>query len=129
MAKWLQHWFGRCSQDGCLKYPSDAYARMRWAKRTVTKGLPIMALPTLSIPTQVRALATDYDGTIAHNGVVDDATWAALQRFKASGRALILVTGRRLDDLAALFPQFDQFDAVVVENGAVLHWPSTGQDE
>ena len=28
------------------------------------------------------ALATDYDGTIAHHGVVDAPTLAALKRFK-----------------------------------------------
>ena len=40
------------------------------------------------------ALATDYDGTIATDGVVDAATVEALQSVLASGRRLILVTGR-----------------------------------
>jgi hypothetical protein len=31
------------------------------------------------------ALAADYDGTIAHDGTVDDATVAALERFKETG--------------------------------------------
>ncbi len=35
-----------------------------------------------------RALATDYNGTIAHDGVVDEATLAALERLKQTGRAL-----------------------------------------
>ena len=39
------------------------------------------------------ALATDYDGTLAHDGVVDPEALAALQRLKESGRHLILVTG------------------------------------
>lgn len=42
------------------------------------------------------AFATDYDGTLAHNGVVDAPTIAALERLKASGRKLIMVTGREL---------------------------------
>src|SRR5918995_742045 len=45
------------------------------------------------------ALACDYDGTIATHGLVDDETIAALRRFRASGRKLILVTGRELDEL------------------------------
>ncbi|MEA3209234.1 MAG: hypothetical protein QOE70_2291 [Chthoniobacter sp.] len=76
-----------------------------------------------------RALATDYDGTIATHGVVDEATLAALRRFRASGRFLIMVTGRRMDDLRQVFPQVDGFDLVVAENGALLHWPHVRRDE
>ncbi|MEJ7729070.1 MAG: hypothetical protein WKG00_07640 [Polyangiaceae bacterium] len=39
-----------------------------------------------------QVLCTDYDGTIAHDGVVDEATVAALERLLASGRRLVLVT-------------------------------------
>jgi hydroxymethylpyrimidine pyrophosphatase-like HAD family hydrolase len=73
------------------------------------------------------ALATDYDGTIAHDGVTDDATLAALRRVKASGRKLILVTGRELEDLFATFAHTDLFDLAVVENGALLYNPATKQ--
>lgn len=72
------------------------------------------------------ALATDYDGTIAHDGVVDDATMDALKRLKASGRRLILVTGRELPGIYEVFPQgIPLFDKLVVENGALLHDPKT----
>lgn len=66
------------------------------------------------------ALATDYDGTIAHDGKVEDKTIAALRRVKDSGRKLILVTGRELPDLKQVFPQVELFDKVVAENGALL---------
>ena len=72
-------------------------------------------------------LATDYDGTIAHDGVVAPSTVAALERLKESGRRLVLVTGRELEDLSGVFPRLDLFDQVVAENGAVLFTPSTGQ--
>lgn len=75
------------------------------------------------------ALATDYDGTIAHDGVVDAATLDALRRFRTSGRILILVTGRLYEELPAIFPQVDEFDAVVAENGAHLRWPRERRDE
>ncbi len=74
------------------------------------------------------ALATDYDGTIATEGAVDSATIAALERWKATGRKLILVTGRMMDDWLAVFPKYaspDFFDWVVTENGAVLYHPSS----
>ncbi len=45
------------------------------------------------------ALATDYHGTIADEGVVDGSTLVALGRLRAAGRRLILVTGRDLTDL------------------------------
>ena len=70
------------------------------------------------------ALATDYDGTLAHDGRVDQATIAALERFRQSGRKLILVTGRLLADLASIFSRLDLFDCVVAENGAVVYHPA-----
>jgi hydroxymethylpyrimidine pyrophosphatase-like HAD family hydrolase len=45
------------------------------------------------------ALACDYDGTIASHGRVDGATLSRSSGLRASGRKLILVTGRELDDL------------------------------
>ena len=70
------------------------------------------------------ALATDYDGTLATDGVVTEASLAALTEFKKSGRRLLLVTGRRLVDLLEVFPEVNVFDIVVAENGAVLYVPS-----
>ena len=71
------------------------------------------------------ALACDYDGTIAHNGRVSDATLAALERLRASGRKLILVTGRELEELLGTFPGVQYFDSVVAENGALLYHPGS----
>lgn len=71
------------------------------------------------------ALATDYDGTLAHDGKVDDATVSALHRLRESGRRLILVSGRELPDLLSTFSYADFFDRMVLENGALLYDPST----
>ena len=65
------------------------------------------------------ALACDYDGTLARHGRVDEPTLAALRRVRDSGRRLILVTGRRLDDLQSVFPEYQLFDRIVAENGGV----------
>ena len=71
------------------------------------------------------ALACDYDGTLASHGRVDEEVVAALKRVRSSGRKLILVTGRELDNIIHLFPHLDLFDSMVVENGALLYHPSS----
>jgi HAD superfamily hydrolase (TIGR01484 family) len=71
-------------------------------------------------------LACDYDGTLAHNGVLDNATAAALDRFRASGRRLLMVTGRELPDLQRVCQVLDKFDWIVAENGALLYRPCDG---
>jgi hydroxymethylpyrimidine pyrophosphatase-like HAD family hydrolase len=73
------------------------------------------------------ALATDYDGTLATHGAVSEATLAALHRFVASGRKLVLVTGRQIDDLEQSFAHLALFERVVAENGAVVYTPATKQ--
>ncbi len=74
-------------------------------------------------------LACDYDGTLAHNGRVEAATLAALERLLASGRQLVLATGRELGELLAVFPEIDLFTLVVAENGALLYKPSSKEDK
>ncbi len=74
------------------------------------------------------ALATDYDGTIAHNGSVTAETTAALKRCKETGRRLILVTGRELPDIKRAYPEIKLFDRVVAENGALIYDPSTEEE-
>ena len=74
------------------------------------------------------AFATDYDGTLAHHGRVDAPTLGALERLKASGRKLLMVTGRELPDLKRVFDRLDLFDLVVAENGSLLYFPETHEE-
>lgn len=74
------------------------------------------------------ALAVDFDGTIACDGVVEAETIAALSRVRQQGRRVLLVTGRRLDDLLHHLPQLDLFDRVVAEDGAVIYHPATREE-
>jgi HAD superfamily hydrolase (TIGR01484 family) len=69
------------------------------------------------------ALAADYDGTLAHNGAIDHDAVNALERLRATGRRIILVTGRTLDDLARVCPYLGLFDRIVAENGSLLYRP------
>src|SRR5437588_11281925 len=74
------------------------------------------------------ALACDYDGTIAWDGAVSENTVLVLEELRKSGRKLILVTGRELDDLIKVFPRLDLFDRVVAENGGLLYRPATREE-
>jgi hydroxymethylpyrimidine pyrophosphatase-like HAD family hydrolase len=71
----------------------------------------------------IRALATDFDGTIASHGIVPEATIEALHKAREAGMLLILVTGRELRDFELMKTDLSMFDIAVVENGAVLYDP------
>jgi hydroxymethylpyrimidine pyrophosphatase-like HAD family hydrolase len=73
------------------------------------------------------ALALDYDGTIAVNDRFDPAVREAVAGARAQGLTVLLVTGRRLADLRNVAGDLSCFDVVVAENGAVLHFPSSGR--
>lgn len=72
-------------------------------------------------------LTCDFDGTIARDGAVLASALQALGKLRASGRKLILATGRLLDDFLAIFPGVSIFDRVIAENGAVLYRPSSNE--
>lgn len=76
-------------------------------------------------PMKWRALATDYDGTIATHGCVDEPTVEALKRLRERVPVL-LVTGRELTDLLRLPLDLKLFDLIVAENGGVLYTPADG---
>lgn len=73
-------------------------------------------------------LASDYDGTLASQGLVDEQTLDAIDRLLHSGRRLLLVTGREIDDLKRVFPQIDLCELVVAENGGLLYNPKTQEE-
>jgi HAD superfamily hydrolase (TIGR01484 family) len=75
------------------------------------------------------ALATDYDGTLALEGRVAAHVKEALVRLKATGRKLVLVTGRQLEDLRRVFPEYALFDRIVAENGAHVFRPDTQEEK
>ena len=73
------------------------------------------------------ALAPDYDGTIAVKDVLDGEVRDAIGAVRRQGVAVLLVTGRRLADLRRVAGDLACFDAIVAENGAVLHFPVSGR--
>ena len=67
-----------------------------------------------------RAVAVDFDGTLAEGAVAPD-TLAALAEARARGIRVILVTGRIMSELREVFPDVgDHLDGVVAENGGLL---------
>lgn len=71
-----------------------------------------------------KVLACDYDDTLASNGSVSADTVAALEKLKAAGMNIVLVTGRELEDLQNAFGSLSAFHQIVLENGAVLYDPA-----
>jgi len=69
----------------------------------------------------MKILATDYDDTLATDGVIAEETIAALQQFRARGNQVVLVTGRILDDFFRVCPVHTFLDWIVAENGAVFY--------
>jgi HAD superfamily hydrolase (TIGR01484 family) len=73
-------------------------------------------------------LACDYDHTLAWAGRVGPATVETLRRLRQTGRKLVLVTGRLLNEVLGLCPELELFDRVVAENGAVLYRPARREE-
>lgn len=79
------------------------------------------------MPSQIRAVAIDYDGTLAGRDGPTPAVLDAIAATRAGGIRVVLVTGRVLAELLVVFPDaLERFDAVVAENGAVV---ATGRRE
>jgi hypothetical protein len=76
---------------------------------------------------RLSVLALDYDGTIAVDGVLDPKVREVLAEVRRTDINVILVTGRRMDDLRRLIGDLQMFDAIVAENGAVVAHPATGR--
>jgi len=75
----------------------------------------------------VLILATDYDGTLADDGVVSSSAIQAVEELKRSGRSVVLVTGRELPQLLEIFDRTDLFDWIVAENGSLIYRPADGE--
>ncbi len=74
-----------------------------------------------------RALALDYDGTIAKDGVLSPDVRDAIGEVRQRGVAVALVTGRQVADLRRVVGDVTCFDVIVGENGCVLDFPATGR--
>ena len=75
---------------------------------------------------RIRAVLTDIDDTLTHEGRLPAIAYAAMERLKAAGLIVIPVTGRPAgwcDHIARMWP----VDAVVGENGAFYFWFGDGR--
>src|SRR4030095_5644049 len=71
-----------------------------------------------------KALACDFDGTLASEDRIGEEGRTALGQARAAGLRLVLVTGRTFFELTRVCDCLDLFEAVVAENGAVLYYPA-----
>jgi len=75
----------------------------------------------MGFPGWFRAVALDFDGTLAEGGQPGAEVLSSLSRARARGVSVVLVTGRILSELREVFPDVHaHVDSVVAENGAVL---------
>ena len=74
---------------------------------------------------KLAALALDYDGTIAVDGILGPSVRDAIAAARLLGIVVVLVTGRRLADLRRAVGDLTCVDVVVAENGAVLEFPAS----
>jgi hypothetical protein len=86
-------------------------------------GTPV----ALVFDVKLAAIALDYDGTIALNDIMDASVRTAIAAARDAGIAVVLATGRRLDDLRRAAGDLTCFDVVVAENGAVVDFPLRGR--
>lgn len=76
------------------------------------------------MPHFFRAIAVDYDGTLAERDRPHRHALAALAELRRRGRRVLLCTGRIMSELRAVFPDAEHhFDAIVAENGGVVALP------
>ncbi len=77
---------------------------------------------------KLAVLALDYDGTITDRvGRLDSSVRKAIGDLRASGIAVLIVTGRRLEHLREGAGDLRIVDAVVAENGALIVFPASGR--
>lgn len=89
---------------------------------TATRARGALSAKLEGMSAYFRVVAVDFDGTLTEGGRPEPDVLEALAEVRRSGRRVVLVTGRVVDELCGVFPDFDDwFDAVVAENGAVLH--------
>lgn len=73
---------------------------------------------------RLRVIATDYDGTIATDGVAGSAVREAIRKARQRGVLVVIVTGRILSELRQVAGCLDFVDGVVAENGGVVALPN-----
>ncbi len=75
---------------------------------------------------KLAVIALDYDGTITRDDRLNASMIEAIADARRRGVVVMLVTGRRLDDLRRVAGKLHFVDGVVAENGALMHFPDGG---
>src|SRR5689334_16249542 len=75
---------------------------------------------------KLSVLAIGYDGAIARDGRLNEVAREAVSEARRHGVAVVVASGRSLDDLRGATGALDWADAFVAENGAVVAFPNRG---
>jgi hypothetical protein len=77
--------------------------------------------PTVGRSRYFRAVVTDFDGTLTHDGHLGVEVVGAIDGARRAGVEVIVATGRILDELRATEPRVESLvRTIVAENGSVL---------
>ena len=76
---------------------------------------------------KLSVIALDYDGTVARGDALDPSVREAIAAARTQGIAVLLVTGRILEELRRVAGDLHFVDGVIAENGAVIHFPESGR--
>jgi hydroxymethylpyrimidine pyrophosphatase-like HAD family hydrolase len=74
---------------------------------------------------KLSVIAVDYDGTVASRDTLEPSVRDAIAAARTNGIAVLLVTGRSLDELRRVAGDLYFVDGVVAENGALVHFPES----
>ena len=71
----------------------------------------------------MKILASDYDGTLNHNGI-DDAKKEAIATWRKAGNIFALISGRGMKDVKRIYDKGNfECDYLLADNGAVILTP------
>ena len=110
----------------CVKHVETSADAMRTTLWPADEPLPIWNAPMRRLA-GIKAIAADIDGTVTIGGRIAPSTITMFEQLQASGRQVLLVTGRSAGWSAALAKYLPGLVGVVAENGAVLILAAEGE--
>ncbi len=70
----------------------------------------------------MKIIASDFDGTLVHHGVISDEDRAAINRFRAEGNIFLVITGRGYPSIEReMKSRSMEYDYLIAHNGCTIY--------
>lgn len=70
----------------------------------------------------MKIIASDFDGTLCHGGVISETDRAAINRFRAEGNIFLVITGRGYPSiLREMMSRHMEYDYLIAHNGCTIY--------